>query len=159
MDFERAEKSFGYCLFCEDVRQEVNNKLTFVGVFFGLDLTVLGVLPAHIGKFCIQAIFKQRLSEGVSDVTFEIYLPGDDDDKPSASQTASAQQMMFGLEAPTDIDDPFFQIGMTIVINPLEIKQEGKIIVVAIKEGKRFRLGQLKVRSAPLPQPNQEAAH
>lgn len=32
MEFEKAANPTGYCIF-EDIRQEINNKLTYVGVF------------------------------------------------------------------------------------------------------------------------------
>jgi len=160
MEFEKPESSFGYCIFCEDIRQEVNNKLTFVGVYFGAELNVLGVLPAGIGKFCIQAMFKQRVADGLATLTFEVHMPGDDDDKPSARQVALAEQISAGLPTPpSDIEDPFFLIGMAIQVIPLEIQQEGKIQVSVVRNDKRYRLGQLKVRSLPPPSQNQEAVN
>ena len=113
MEFEKSESSFGYCIFCEDVRQEVNNKLTYVGVFFGPELNVQGVLPAGIGKFCVQAIFKQRMADGLEPLVFEIHMPGDDLDKPSARTEASSEQISAGLPPPSsDNDDPFFLVGI-----------------------------------------------
>lgn len=159
MEFERPESSFGYCIFCEDIRQEINNKLTYVGVFFGPELNVLGTLPSNIGKFCIQAIFKQRFADGLESLAFEVHMPGDDDDKPTARQEATVDQMAAVMPPlSTDNDDPFLQVGIGMQFNPLEIRQEGKIQVSVLRAGKRYRLGTIKVRAVPAPV-QQEAAH
>lgn len=159
MEFERPEKSFGYCIFCEDIRQEVYNKVTFVGVFNGPELNVLGTLPANIGKFCIHAVFKQRVNEGIEPLTFEVHAPGDDDDKPTARIEAPSDQILAGLPPPpTDNDDPFLQISTGIIFNPLELRQEGILRVSVLKGGKRYKIGTLRV-NAPGPGPAPEAAH
>jgi hypothetical protein len=50
---------------------------------------------------------------------------------------------------PTDVDDPFLQIVVGMQFNPLGIAQEGKIEVSALKAGKRYRIGTLRVKSQP----------
>jgi hypothetical protein len=154
MEFEKPESSFGYCIFCDDIRQEIANKLTYVGVFYGPELNVLGALPANIGKFCIQAVFKQRFADGFEPMTFEVHMPGDDPDKPSARVEVNSEQVATALPAPpSDEEDPFLQIMSVIVFNPLEIRQEGKVQVSVLRSGKRYRLGKMTVRAAPIPNP------
>jgi hypothetical protein len=83
-------------------------------------------------------------------------MPGDDDDKPTARAEASLEEVAAKLPpAAPDIDDPFIGMGLGFEFNPLEIKQEGRIQVSAVKGGKRYRLGALRVVSR---QPPNEAA-
>jgi len=48
---------------------------------------------------------------------------------------------------PADVDDPFLQAVIGFRFNPLTITQEGRITVSAIKVGKRYGIGSLRVRS------------
>jgi hypothetical protein len=43
MEFEKAASPTGFCVFCEDIRQEINGKQCYIGVFVGNELKVLGV--------------------------------------------------------------------------------------------------------------------
>jgi len=159
MVFEKPASPSGSCIFCEDIRQEINSKQSYIGVFVGNELKVLGVLPASIGKFSIQATFRQRVTDGFEPVTLEVHLPGDDDDKPSARIDAPFEDLSAQLPpTPADVDDPFFQIVMGFQFNPLTITQEGRITVSAIKAGKRYRIGSLRVFSEP-PAETKEAAN
>jgi hypothetical protein len=155
MEFEKAASPTGFCIFCEDIRLEVNGKQSYIGVFVGNELVVQGALPAPIGKFCIQATFRQRPTDGLEPITFEVHLPGDDPDKPSARIDAQIEDSL--PPPPADVDDPFLQIVVGMQFNPLGIAQEGKIEVSALKAGKRYRIGTLRVKSQPPAQ--QEAAN
>jgi hypothetical protein len=149
MEFERTPSPRGYCTFCEDIRQEISGKQTFVGVIPGSELTILGPLPAVVGKFCISVMFRQRFSDSLEMVSIEVHLPGDDDDKPSMKAEFSLEEAVAKMPPPSDIDDPFIGIGMKFEFHPLELKSEGRIQVSAVKGGKRYRIGSLKVISRP----------
>jgi hypothetical protein len=150
MNFEKAASPHGFCIFCEDIRQEINGKQTYVGVIVGNDLHVFGVLPAVIGKFSINVAYRQRYTDGREPVAIEVHMPGDDEDKPTARIDVSLEDLAAKLPPPpTDIDDPFMGAAMGFEFNPLEIKQEGRIVVSAVKAGKRYRLGGLRIQSRP----------
>jgi hypothetical protein len=77
-------------------------------------------------------------------------MPGDDEDKPTATAEFSLHDVAANLPPPPeDIEDPFIGVGIGFEFNPLEIKQEGRIVVSAIKAGKRYRLGGLRIQSRP----------
>jgi hypothetical protein len=155
MKFETAGSPYGFCVFCEDIRQEINGKHTYVGVIISSDLNVLGTLPAVIGKFSINASYRQRLADGLEPLTIQVHMPGDDEDKPTATVDFSLEEVAAKLPpAPEDIEDPFIGVGIGFEFNPLEVKKEGRIIVSALKAGKRYRLGGLRIQSRPpLPPP------
>lgn len=150
MEFEKTATPYGFCVFCEDVRQEVNGKQTFVGVIVGYEITILGTLPTRIGKFSIHTTYRQRVTDGLDPVTLEIHMPGDDDDKPTARAELLIEETVAKLPTPPpDSDDHIFGMGMGFEFNPLEIRQEGRINVSAVKAGKRYKLGSLRVLSRP----------
>jgi hypothetical protein len=120
MEFEKASSPNGFCIFCEDVRQEVNGKQSFIGVFVGNELNVLGILPTSIGKFSIIATFRQRRTDGLDPITFEVHVPGDDPDKPSARIEGQTENLVAKLPPPpADNDDPFISIAVGFQFNPL----------------------------------------
>jgi hypothetical protein len=83
-------------------------------------------------------------------VLLEIHMPGDDDDKPTAQAEIAFEELARSLPPPAaDVDDPIIGMAMGFEFNPLEIKQEGRITVSAVKAGKRYRLGSLRVVSRP----------
>ena len=85
-------------------------------------------------------------------------MPGDDDDKPSAQAQVLIEELVANLPPPSpDIDDPFIGLTMGFEFNPVEIKQEGQIFVSAVKAGKRYRLGGLRILSQPLPEMKEAA--
>jgi hypothetical protein len=134
------------------VRQEINGKQSHIGVIVGGDLNILGTLPTAIGKFSITATYRQRQADGLEPVLLEVHMPGDDDDKPSAQAEVLIDEMILRLAPPApDVDDPIIGLSMGFEFNPLEIKQEGRIQVSAVKAGKRYRLGSLRVLSRPMP--------
>lgn len=50
---EKVEQGFyGHVVFCDDVRQEIDGKLTLVGVYNG-NLTVFGGFPAVLPRLCV----------------------------------------------------------------------------------------------------------
>jgi hypothetical protein len=108
-------------------------------------------LPAAIGRFCINVTYRQRLTDVLAPVVIEVHMPGDDEDKPTArAEAPSFAENVAKLPPPDpDNDDPFVGIGLGFEFSPLEIKQEGRIQVSAVKGDKRYRLGALQVLSRP----------
>jgi hypothetical protein len=97
-------------------------------------------------------MFRQRLTDGLDPVVIEVHMPGDDDDKPAARVEVLVEDLIAKLPpAPADVEDPLIGLGMGFEFNPLEIKQEGRIQVSAVKAGKGYRLGSLRVVSQPPP--------
>ncbi len=155
----------GHCIFCEDIRFEVNAKETYVGVFGSGELFILGrQLPTNIGKFAIKTYYCQRRTDVVAPLAIEILMPGDSDDGPSARVDIDLQEVLENLPEATDIEDPFLTIQSVFIFNPLEIKTEGLITVRAVRDGKSYRLGRLRVKvnptpAAPAQPPAEEAAN
>ncbi|MGY4571522.1 hypothetical protein [Bradyrhizobium sp. USDA 3256] len=157
MEFEANASPQGFCIFCDDIRHEVNNKQTYVGAYIGSELNILGPLPAVLYKFCIHVGYRQRITDPDGPVVFEVHMPGDDDDKPSARAEAFPSEVLSKLPAPApDNDDPMLGIALAFEFSPLEIKREGRLRVSAVREGKRYGLGSLQVISRP---PQEEAAN
>lgn len=159
MEIEAVPKAspHGHCIFCEDIRQEINGKETYVGVFPGSEMFVFGAMPTNIGKLMIKVFYAQRATDPKVPVTIEVTMPGDDE----ASATIEID-FSTATEAlpppPTHLDDAFIALQATFIFNPLEVKKEGTIRVRAVRDGKCYKLGSLTVKPHPDMEPQQKEA-
>ena len=100
----------------------------------------------------IKIYYAQRPSDIAAPVTIQVTLPGDIDGSPSAGIEIDVPALLRDFPAPDpEIEDPFMAVQTALVFNSLEIKQEGLIEVHAIRAGKSYRLGGLRVRQNPAP--------
>ncbi|WP_321899983.1 DUF6941 family protein [Paraburkholderia heleia] len=60
-----------HVLFCDDVRLEVGNKLTLVGLYSG-QLNVAEA-PVILPKLCVYALFVTPVQQEVTELTFRVY--------------------------------------------------------------------------------------
>lgn len=136
---------YGTTIFCEDIRDEIGGKKTYVGVF-GTDLIIKGALPAIIPQFALAITLLEPIPSATGPLNLKIYLPGAagdevamDIDLPVERSTAKSDQ---------DIDPTAEFVGalLSFKISPLVITNEGYIRVRAYKEGREIRLGSLKVK-------------
>jgi hypothetical protein len=69
-------------ILCEVVRQEVNGKLSLLGVFTGEAIRVMGTPPEGLPEGCVGGLNELALvatffdGQGKHDVAFELYGPG-----------------------------------------------------------------------------------
>jgi hypothetical protein len=95
----------------------------------------------------------------VAPVKIEVTMPGDEADAPSAGIELDMPAMVRDFPPPgPDLDDPFLAVQAAFLFNPLEIKQEGLIEVRAIRDGKSYKLGGLRVRANAIAPPETKEA-
>lgn len=145
---------FGYTLFCDDIRQEVNGKSTLVGVY-GNDLIIYGSLPATLPKLALWVSYFERLGESREPLELLVYLPGDGDDAPTM-RNSIAGETLERIRSPnisSDVtpEDQLFGMTAQIILSPITLKEEGPIKVRMIRGENEIRLGTLHIRAQPRP--------
>lgn len=137
-------KKFGITLFCDDIRNEVDGKVTYVGVYNGGSMIFASPFPAQIPKLGI-AITLALAPEEETDYSFEVYMPGDLEGSPSISFVSPLEKS----DAPKDVavNDHRFAIKVQGVFSPVVIQKEGYIEVRAVRNNEYLRVGRLKVSS------------
>jgi len=152
---------YGMTIFCDDIRQERNAKLLYIGVYQHA-LIFQGDFPLRLPKFCIAVNFvgPPELREDIEAVEIRVYLPGDSAEKPSIAIKPGIQELPAEEEPepgePIDILRPPNTIGFyfQLVSEGMEIRQEGRIRVRALfPSGAFVYLGSLKVKSRPANEP------
>jgi hypothetical protein len=137
-------KRFGLTLFCDDIRNEVDGKVTYVGVYNGGSMIFASPFPAQIPKLGI-SITLALAPEEETDYSFEVYMPGDLEGAPSISFSSPLEKGAAPRD--TSVDDPRFAIKVQGVFSPVVIQKEGYIEVRAVKNNEYLRVGRLKVSS------------
>lgn len=153
---------FGNTIFCDDIRQEFDGKVTFVGTYSGV-MIVHVPFPLLLPKFGFGISFSQKKSLFVPNLTLRIFLPGDADDAPSiqtdtseVSAGAAAQQAAMNSPLPSP-DQKFIGLRANLIFSPLTITQPGWIKVRIVRGDDMIRLGSLAVLSRQSAQPTAES--
>lgn len=135
---------FGYAIFCDDIRFEHEGKVTLVGTYSG-SMLIHGSLPAVMPKFGIHVNFRQRTSLYDPKLKLMIFVPGDEEDRPSFE---------IDMRTPDDArppgaEMPFIGAVANVVLAPLSIPTEGKIQVRVVRDGVVHKIGSLQVQASP----------
>src|SRR4030095_11746465 len=87
----------GHTIFCDDIRQEVGGKFSYIGVYSG-QMIIHGTCPVTLPKLCLAITFTQRREIFVANIGIQIFLPGEADDE-TQSIRADFQELKEGTVA------------------------------------------------------------
>lgn len=129
----RKQPKFEYAIICDDIRQEIGNKLTFVGVY--QDQIIVSRLPFTFPKLCFFIQYAD-IKEGdqflleLHDPTHKVIDKAINIVVPAGQQ--SAKMRMFGIYSPIRVEkEGRYTLGITV--NGNEKKKDE--VVVNIKAG------------------------
>jgi hypothetical protein len=148
--------AYGHTIFCDDVRFEIDGKVTYVGVYNDF-LFVPDAFPVSVPKFCFGVFFIQKNEIYRRDIAVRIFLPGDSDD--NASIEANVQSPLGGeipRFEPIKGEEPggYTKVRSHFMFAPFVIPQAGLIKVRILRDGVLHRIGTLKVSEAPASDPS-----
>jgi hypothetical protein len=147
---------YGYTIFCDDVRQELGGKTSFIGVYSGMML-VHGEFPLTLPKFGFGISLLQRREIFEANVELQIFLPGDAEESPSialqgseAVEGAIAARTAAEVEGLPKGDERIIAMHMNVIAAPLILKEPGIMKVrAALRRGDVIRLGTIRIVSQP----------
>lgn len=138
---------YAYCHFCDDIRHEVGNKMSLMGIYNGeLHVPILPIsLPKlSIAVFCstnsdfpFQSLIVKIEADGLLQETI---IPKDDLDKIQA-----------GIIENSTAQDPIqtITIGAPFHITPLHIEKESVVSVTFMADGEEILAGKLRIKYSP----------
>lgn len=135
----------GYSVFCDDIRQEINGKLTLVGCYQG-SIIFFSEAPSQYPKFCIFPTI--QIPSELDFEYFNIYIEVVKDDGTSEIVFDTGEQKNEFTPDPNNSTDPdsFLAISTNIIFSPFNFSEIKMIRVRArIDEGDPIKLGALKV--------------
>lgn len=110
-----------FCLYADDVRQEVNNKMTYVGTYMGDLIATVPALPGQIPRL-VAAIFVTIPKErDFQKVTIEMLWNGE------TQQTVEVKKEQIGNISNTETQDEASVINAVMVMEPMVIQGNGRI--------------------------------
>jgi hypothetical protein len=143
---------YGYTLFCDDIRYEVNNKTTLVGNYNGV-LVSLGPFPLQLPKLCLEVHYFQRFSDDAKDVEIQVFMPTDLAEKPSYSVVIKGEQIAAAekpiVSSADEEDELVISAVIPIVLTPIVFDGPGKIMVRARRGDDTIKLGSLRIQQQP----------
>jgi hypothetical protein len=141
--------SYGTTVFCEDIRDELSGKKTYVGVFSS-ELIINGPLPALLPQFAFAITLLEPLSDTNTPLNIKIMVPGGNKDEVAIDIDLPVER--HGQSETRELDPSAEYLGslMTFKVSPLILTNEGYIRVRAYKDEKEIKLGSLKVRVADI---------
>jgi len=106
----RRKPKIKHTIICDDIRQEIGNKLTFIGIY-GPQILVTKI-PYVFPKLCFVAICE----DVVSGDAFSIELKNPSGEQLGTTITGSVPESIKGI----------IQFQIFAIFSPLEVKQEGE---------------------------------
>jgi hypothetical protein len=142
--------SWGFSLFCDDLRQEVGGKLSVMGIY-GADMLFPATVefPIAIPKFCILVKYYEAKDAFTNDIIIRVFLPGDTKQTPMVALPIQRAHLPPDAGAPYPLDEDqerIFNLTVPLTMAPFQIKQEGFVKVRAVVGETTTRLGSLRIR-------------
>src|SRR5215208_1177303 len=121
----RAPDTYGYTVFCDDIRQENNNKRIYIGVYQGV-MNVFNPPPTNLFKLSLAVHYYEKPGE-IEPVEIVITVPGLDQPAFRAVVPAEARAAVKPpqLEEGIDPDDARIGIIFDLNLSPVPLKTEG----------------------------------
>jgi hypothetical protein len=142
--------SWGFSLFCDDIRSELGGKLSVMGIYqtdmvFPQNI----IFPFIYPKFCILIKYYEVQNVFTDDLTIRVFLPGDVKDLPSINLPLSSLNRNTSPPYPLEDDqERIFNVTFPLTLIPFPIKQEGFVKVRVECGGVIINLGSLMIRKA-----------
>jgi hypothetical protein len=141
---------FGDTIFCDDIRFELGNKFSFIGVyngamFFSEELP----FPITIPKLCMNVRIFMPVDMHPDRIDMMVYFPGDKDDSPTFKQPIENLPPRQKIVEDLDMTEARGVFSAPFIFSPVQLLSVGAIKVRANIKGETIRLGSLFVRTQP----------
>ncbi|CAN7732736.1 hypothetical protein LJR220_001886 [Bradyrhizobium sp. LjRoot220] len=136
----------GFTTFCDDIRFEVDGKVTMVGCYHG-EMTINGGFPSTLAKFAMSIIFTQKRELFEPVLKLHVFLPGDPENEPGIVVDVDSQIDI------TKTDRPRIGARANLVLSPLTINAPGVIKVRIARQGRYHNVGSLIVAESSSTEP------
>ncbi len=141
---------FGHTIFCDDIRQEVGGKISFMGTY--RSYIYFPSFPMDIPKFCLFVTYHEAAEGDIPPLELQVYFPDDEEGMPSFIQPHGFPALS-GTPPPALVGlTPLRTMIIPVVFAPFHVEHAGPIRVRMKRGDDLVRLGALY---ADLP-PNQD---
>jgi hypothetical protein len=143
-----SQGQFSYALFCDDVRFELGNKPSYMGLYGGEML--LPGFPTVLPKLCCIVTFSSPRGSVPRELTAVVYV-GDKEmvrqAVPSEFLSRAEQQADSAAEGQDPVDR--IAIAINFVINNVDFESPTTVRAVVTADGTDWLAGKLRIRQGP----------
>lgn len=135
---------FAYSMFCDDIRNEVNSKISMMGIIGSL--MYVQDFPVTLPKLCVVVTASTPNGQPFRALTFRGTMDGNvlfdlSMDEPQLEQLRQTTVL---------IDDPKgFEAKAIVVLSPLHLPAPTKIQVTVVADGEEVECGGMQISKAP----------
>lgn len=139
-----------HCLFCDDIRFEMGNKTSLIGIYGG-ELTA-SECPAVLPKLCVSAFMRTTAEQPLKTLTIKVNYKGSvlQETIVPEDQLAAMQQDLVGRGSNSD-PIKLFAIGCNLMFSPFIIDEESALEVSMVADGEEYPAGKLRIKCPPKP--------
>jgi hypothetical protein len=144
---------YGYSIFCDDIRNEVSGKLSFIGCYNSV-MFVPDSFPFVLPKFCVHLHILSPATRPFELISARFYMPGHDEpiftERIEAPATAVQDRMIDEL-GDVPAAPKFIVAAASLIFAPLQVEAQGLISVRALVDDSvdELKIGSLRVSVAP----------
>jgi hypothetical protein len=136
---------FGYTIFCDDVRQESNGKLFYIGVYQG-DMIIHVQPPTMLPSFVAIVHYLERPGESGLPVKMKMFAPGAESTPIFEFDVPVEQMRSSPLPPDKEGEDKVLRASIPMKLAPFIVPSEGLIKIRAYRGDDEIRLGTLRVQ-------------
>lgn len=142
--------TFAFSQFCDDIRFEVGNKISLMGVYTGELVTPQ--LPTSLAKLCCVVTVVFPVMVGPVSLSAKVFM-GEDLLGEQTVAPEFVQQAAAHFASRTDNDEPAtnFSLAFYFYFSPLVVSAAGKLRAVAFIDDEEWPAGKLRIKQGELP--------
>jgi hypothetical protein len=142
---------YGYSVFCDDIRNEVGGKLSFIGCYNAV-MFVEPRFPFVLSKFCAHVHLVSPASQPYRSIVVRCYAPGQEEpilEEPIAAPAPLDQMKLVAELEPAHAAPRLIVAATSLIFSPLRIEAPGLISIRAVVDGADGELGLGSLRVVP----------
>lgn len=133
-----------YSIFCDDIRNEINGKLSLIGVVG--HLLYVSTFPCVLPKLCVLITAMTDHDKPFKNLTFKVFVG----EEPAFDVSLGENEIQQMTRNQGLIDEPKgFATQAMVVITPLNLQEPSKIKVFVVADGEQIDCASLQISQAP----------
>jgi hypothetical protein len=135
---------FAYTIFCDDIRQEINQKHSLIGCYSGVML--FNELPATLGKVCFNTVVQTSVARPFEKLTVRAIL-NKNRDEPLVEFEISPEDLKEAESKRISIvDAEIAVVNLLLTIGQIVFEDEGQLCIEIETEDETLEAGKLAIR-------------
>ncbi len=144
-----SQTRWGFSIFCEDIREEVNNRTSWMGIFKGV-IYVESSFPFFMPKLVVIVNYFEVPEVHKEDLEFRIYST-DDAKVAEVKIKRSSLDAHFAANSLSENDEALISVEVPFIFLPMVVQKPGVLKVRMFDGAQEVKLGSLVFKSGPAP--------